>query len=264
MKNKLAPVFLSLALTGCSMRLMALRTTADLLETGVTAVYEETDVRYAREAMTSHLKLLEALLKNDPKNPKLLFSLTQGFGGYAFLFIEDENPERARYFYLKGRDYGRRLLAIKPEDAPALFWTAYCWAGWAALSLTNPDAIADLPKVEAMVRQAEQLNPGYFYSGADQLLGAYYASRPKMFGGDLAKSKSHFENAVKKTDGKFLMAQVLYAKYHAVAAQDRKHFESLLDGVITAPADVLPEQGLPNQVAREKAKRLLGKIDELF
>jgi len=263
-------VLVSILLAGCSVKLTALRVTADLLDRGVTALYEETDVIYARESMTSHLKLMEALLKNDPFNKKILLNLAQGFGGYAFLFLEDENPDRARYFYMKGRDFGRRLLALgennppNASDAPALFWTAYCWGGWASLSLDNPDAVADLPKVEAMVKKADELHPGYFYGGTDLLLGAYYGSRPKMFGGDLEKSKNHFEKAIKITSVKFLMAQVLYAKYQAVAAQDQEKFRSLLETVISAPEGLLPEQGLSNQIAKEKAKNLLKKIDDLF
>ena len=258
--------------SGCSVKTTALRVTAHLLDTGVAAIYEETDTRFAREAMAGNLKLLETLVKNDSKNPQILLALSQGFGGYSFLFIEDEDAGRARYFYQKGRDYGIQLLGPKlsdlkslgSQDTPALFWTAYCWGGWASLSLNDPDAIAGLPKVEAMVRRVEELHPGFFYSGTDLLLGAYYGSRPKMFGGDLGKSKSYFESAIQKTSGQFLMAQVLYAKYYAVAAQDRGLFSSLLESVIAAPQNPLPEQGLSNQVAKEKAKKLLGKINDLF
>lgn len=264
MSRFLALVLISVPLAGCSIKHIALCATAGILETGVSALYEETDAAYARESMTSQLKLLEALLKNDPNNKKILLMLAQGCGGYAFLFLEDENSDRARYFYMKGRDYGRRLLALGANDAPALFWTAYCWGGWASLSLDNPDAVADLPKVEALVKKADEMNPGYFYGGTYLLLGAYYGPRPKMFGGDLAKSKDHFENAVKNSSGKFLMAQVLYAKYQTVPAQDREKFRSLLESVISAPEGLLPEQGLSNRVAKEKAKKLLKKIDELF
>ncbi|OGR89122.1 MAG: hypothetical protein A3A86_05705 [Elusimicrobia bacterium RIFCSPLOWO2_01_FULL_60_11] len=264
MKISIVLLLASITLSGCSIKLTALRATADILDTGVTALYEETDAAYARESMAGHLKLMEALLKNDPKNKKILLNLARGFGGYAFLFIEDEDPARARYFYRKGWDYGRRLLSAGADDAPALFWTAYCWGGWASLSLDDPEAVADLPKVEALVKKAEELRPGYFYGGPDLLLGATYASRPKMFGGDLKRSEGYFENAVKNSSGKFLMARFLYAKYQAVPAQDREKFRSLLESVISAPDGLLPEQGLSNKIAKEKAKKLLKKIDELF
>ncbi len=260
------------ALPACTVRQIALRTTAGILERGVSAFYEEEDIPFARDSMTSHLKLLEGFLKNDPGNKKLLFSLAQGFGGYSFLFMEDESPERAKYFYKKARDYGLLILGDKMSDlsrvtadeAPALFWTAYAWGGWANLNRTDPQALADLPKVEAMIRRVEELKPGYFYEGANLFLGAYYGSRPRIFGGDLGKSKKYFEGALKNSGRKFLMGQVLYAKYYAVFAQDRDLFQSVLNEVVNAPKDLLPEQALSNQVAKEKAKKLLEKIDELF
>ena len=102
------------------------------------------------------------------------------------------------------------------------------------------------------------------YDGADLFLGCYYGSRPKIFGGDLEKSKVHFERALERTSGKFLMAHVLYAKCQTIPAQDREAFRSLLSAVIASPKDILPGQTLSNQVAKEKARKLLERIDELF
>ena len=76
---------LAAALSACSPRIVAVRTTASLLNRGSIAFYEEPDPELAREAMASQLKLLEALLKNDPDNSTLLGLTDEGFGGYAFL-----------------------------------------------------------------------------------------------------------------------------------------------------------------------------------
>lgn len=261
-----------LFMTGCSLRMMALRSTSELLDKGISAFYEESDPAFAKEAIEGQLKLLEGLQKNDPDNKTILRLLAQGFGGYAFLFVEDQDPERARMFYKRGREYGRRILGTRLQqpqnlgagDVPALFWTAYCWGGWANLSRNDPEALADLHKVEELFRRVEELSPGFFYNGADLFLGAYYGSRPKLFGGDLEKSKSHFERALQRTSGKFLTVQALYARHYAVPAQDRKAFQSLLSAVLSAPPGLLPEQELANAVAKQKAKKLMEKIDELF
>ena len=92
-----------LALNGCSLKMAALRSTADLLDRGAAAFYEEEDVPLAQNSMAGHLKLLEILLKNDPANPKLLLNAARGFGGYAFLFLEDKEPQRAKIFYARGK-----------------------------------------------------------------------------------------------------------------------------------------------------------------
>ena len=36
---------------------------------------------------------------------------TRGFAGYAFAFVEEEEPARARNLYRRGRDYGLELLS---------------------------------------------------------------------------------------------------------------------------------------------------------
>ena len=273
-------------LSGCSLHRIALRQTADIVVKGIPAIYEEGDLRLAREAMPGQLKLLESLLINDPDNPELLATNAQGFGGYAFLFVEQEDPARARALYRRGRDYGlRRLDRVtgidflaesdmarfdralkklgKDEIAP-LFWAAYCWGGMANLDLENPQTLADLPKIERMMLRVDEISPGYFYGGADLLLGAYYGSRPKMLGGDPKKSKECFERALKDTGRDFLMAQVLYAQHYAVAVQDRELFASLLKEVLDYPIEKFPEQRLTNLAAKGRAVRLLEKIDDYF
>lgn len=281
----LSLLFLAATLSACSPRIVALRTTASLLDRGSAAFYEEPDPQLAREAMASQLKLLEALLKNEPQNPTLLELSAQGFGGYAFLFIEDDQPDRAREFYLRGRGYALALLARRtslkgietmplsdlqlslksatPADVTGLFWSAYNWAGWINLSKESPDAIAGLPKVAAIMRRVQELSPGYYHGGPNLFLGTYYSALPRMMGGDPAKSKQYFDAAVKDDQNHFLIAKVLYAKYYAVAVQNRALFTSLNTEVISS-TDVTPNDRLANEVAKLKAQHLLGKINELF
>lgn len=268
---------------GCSPSTLALKATTPLLQKGAAAYYEETDVALAREAMPAQLKLVEALLKSDSKNPRLLALAAEGYCGYSFLFVEDADPERAKALYLRAKDYGSRLLAdrlkvvkngnvsdveaalkqAKAEDVPALFWTAYAWAGWVQLSRESPDAVAALPKIAAIMNRVRQLDPGYFFSGADLFLGSYYAILPRMLGGNPAKSKEHFEAAISRTQGKFLTAKFLYARHYAVAAQDPGLFKELLIEVQN-DRQAHPEAGLANEVAKLRSKKLLEKTDDYF
>ncbi|MEE8269532.1 MAG: TRAP transporter TatT component family protein, partial [Nitrospinaceae bacterium] len=63
---------------------------------------------------------------------------------------------------------------------------------------------------------------------------------------------------------KFLMAKVIYAKTYAVQMQDRDLFKKLLNAVLDARSDILPEQQLANAVAKQKAQKLLESADDLF
>lgn len=254
-----------------------------VLDRAAASFHEESDPQLAREALPSQLKLMEGLLRSDPANRGLQALLAEAFGGYAYLFLEDSDPTRAAAAYLRGRDYaaaalrgplagltsknldelGAALARAKAEDAPGLFWTAYGWGGWINLSKDSPDAVADLPKVAAMMERVQQLSPGFYYGGPDLFLGAYYALRPRLLGGDPAKAKAHFESAVASTQGRFLPAKVLYAQYYAVAAQDEELFKRLNQEVLDDQPD-LPAARLANAVAKLKARRLMEKSNDLF
>jgi hypothetical protein len=282
----LIPLFGLCSLCACSLNSLALRSTGEILDRGVTAFYEESDPQLAREAMASQLKLVEGLLQSDPHSRRLNRLAAEGFGGYTFLFIEDAQPERAKGFYLRGRDYALRALsarrdlaglaAKKPDDlekslrsaskadAPALFWAAFCWSGFINLSKDSPEAVAELPKAVAVMKRAHELDPDYDFAGSDLFFGVYFASRPKLLGGDTEKAKEHFKWAERLTDGKYLMTYVLEAKTLAVALQDRALFESLLAKVQGSPTGRLPKAKLADEVAKLKAAALLEKIDDLF
>ena len=272
----LLPFFTLAALTGCSLNTLALRSTTTLMGRGVSAYYDESDPQLAREAMASQLKFIEGLLQSDPQDGRLNLLAAEGFGSYAFLFIEDSQPQRAKAFYLRGRDYALRSLDTTPEraegslagrgraDAPALFWAAFCWAGHINLAKDSPEAVVGLPAAVALMKRSHELAPDYNFAGSDQFFGVYFASRPRLLGGDTEKAKEHFKWAERLTEGKFLMTYLLEAKTLAVALQDRALFESLLAKVKEAPAGRLPGARLADEVAKLKAAALMEKIDDLF
>ncbi len=281
----LAAAFLITAgLSACSLRTIAVRTTADLLVRGASAFYEEPDPGHAQSAMAGQLKLLEALLKNDLKNPGLLKSLAEGYTGYAFLFFEDQEPERAKGFYRRAAGYGLRLLGrgrlagiegLKPKamkealakarakDVPGLYWTAYAWAGWTNLDKNNPEALAVLPKAARFMERVLELDGGYQYAGSDVFFGVYYAGRPKIAGGDPERGRRHFEAAIARSPD-FLTNRLLFAKYYAVNVLDEELFRKILAEIGSADLGALPEARLANVVAQIKSKKLLEQIDDLF
>ena len=264
----------------------ALRTTAVMLERGRKAALDEPDFQLGRDAVASQLKLIETMLVSDPENITLRRLVAEGFGGYAFLFVEDAEPQRAKGLYLRGRDHALASLALKSvfkglkdkdiesfekslkwakkDDVPDLYWAGFGWAGLVNLSKDDASVLADLPKVVLLMKRVYELDPSYQFGGADLFFGVYYASRPVMLGGDPAKAKTHFEWAHKITRGQYLMAHVLNARWYAVAVQDRELFKQLLNKVIEAHAGTLPEARLTDEAAKRKAAALLEKIDDYF
>lgn len=275
----------TLLLAGCVQRI-ALNSMGEIIDNGFTVLNEEQDLDIADKAIASDLKLLESVMKSDPENEHLLLLASMGYASYALGFVEDSSSERAKLFYLRARDYGMRILSKNPafagardkglaefksaltsftkDDIPAVFWTALGWGSSIALSLTDPAAIVDLPKVESMMNFVVRENPSYFYGGAHFFLGTLYGSRPKMLGGDLDTARKHFQECLAINKGKFLLTYVYEARSVAVQTQDRVLFEQLLTTVDTTSLEILPEARLSNAIAKKKARTLRGRIDELF
>ncbi len=132
------------------------------------------------------------------------------------------------------------------------------------LSLDQPEALADVSKVEALMQRTLDLDETYHYAGPHLLLGIFYGSRTPLLGGNPDKARQHFEKNMELTEGKYLLTPLLYARTVAVQTQDRALFDRLLTRVKETPAAGLPEQRLANEVAKRKAKHLAEKADELF
>jgi hypothetical protein len=273
-------------LSGCSLQKIALKSTTGLFEYGIEALYAEPDIKIAEQAIASNLKLLEGFHLADPNNKEILNLLTQGFASYSLGFLEDEEPERASLFYLRSRDYGLMLLGhtkafkdsipvkevnfnnnlskIKESDLPALFWTAFAWAGWVNLNRDDPKAVFDLNKVKAMMNRVLEIDDTFFFGSAHLFFGTINASLPKMLGGDIEKAKYHFERCLEITDDKFLMAYIYMARYCAVNTLNEDLFDEALNKVIDAPVDILPRYELMTSIAKEKAVRLLTQREDLL
>lgn len=275
-----------LLIQSCSLDKFVIRQTGTLLDYGVLALYEETDLILAEHSLASNIKLLEGMVKGDPENEHLLLLTSQALAGYAMGFAEDESPERAKVLYLRSRDYGLRVLREKAEfaqsenkptddfivavsffdkdDLDALFWTAYAWAGWINLSLDNPQAFADLARVQVMMQRVLDLDETYFFAAAHLFFGSMWGTKPKMLGGDPEKAKDHFERNIEITKGNFLLSHIYYAKYYAMKTFDEELFDQLLNHVNETPADALPGFQLLNMMAKEKAARLDSLKEEWF
>ena len=281
----IALLLTSVFLAGC-FQTIAIQTMAGIMDYGFEAFNEESDTELAKEGLGSNLKLIEALIKGDPENEKLLLYASQGYNAYALAFVEDDSVERARPLYLRGRDFALRILTQKSsfksgmngnleafekavgsltkEDVPAAFWTAFGWGSYINISRTDPEAIADLPKAEALMDFVRRTDSTYYFGGAHLFLGTIEGTMPAVLGGRPEKAKQYFETSLSIGGGKFLMTYVYFAKTYAVQVQDQQLFESLLTKVIDAPADILPSAKFPNAVAKQKARRLLARANELF
>jgi tetratricopeptide (TPR) repeat protein len=260
-------------------------TAALLVKDVATAAYKQSDLRMIREGMPAYLMLMDGMIEAWPENERLLIATAQAYSSFATVFVGDQDKEYTQLLVGKARAYAFRALvergfrdpAMSPfedfeddvkacgkKDVPYIFWGATCWANWILINLDSMEAMAELPRVELMMRRTLELNEAYYYGGPHLFMGMWFAARPAMAGGDLQKAKEHFLKALELGEGKFLMAYVYYADNYAKRALDKDLFVSTLQKVLEAPTDCPPELTLLNTVAQKKAKELLNNTDEYF
>jgi len=276
-----------LVLTGCSFRsnltMWAMR---PVLDGAITSLLAETDIELARAGLESNLKLLEGIIRTKPDDRELLTLAARGFTGYAMMFLEDSEPDRARLFYERARTYGMRVLEmsarelseaditlaifqgkindLKRKDLPAAYWTATAWAQRINLELTSTESIAEFPRATALMQWVLDNDPTFYYSGPLWFFGTYYSSLPPLLGGDPERSKDFFSQAVEADGSHFLWGKLLYARYYAVQTLDRELFVELLEEVKNGAKDEPEDLRLINRIAALKAEKMLQKVDQFF
>ena len=278
-------LLLSLPIACATQKKMTVAASAALLEDIAKSAYRQTDTRVIREGMPAYLLLMDGMVEAWPNNGQLLLVAAQGYATFASAFIEDQDKAYARTLYARARDYAFKSLAqrgfknpvfrplddfqkgleeLGKNDVPYLFWTATCWGSWIRLNMGSMEALAELPRVELIMKRVLALDESYYYGGPHLFMGIWYAARPKIAGGDLNLSQEHFLKAIELGEGKFLMAYVYYADHYARKAFDKNLFASILEKALEARADSVPELTLLNTVAQKKAEELLNQVDELF
>jgi predicted anti-sigma-YlaC factor YlaD len=287
-----------LAVSGCSIKKIAVKKLGDALAGSGTTFASDNDPELVREALPFSLKLIESLLAESPRHRGLLFAASSGFTQYAYAFIkqraDEVEPEnfgvatemrsRARGLFLRARDYGVRgletthsgfgaalnkdpLLAVKAakaQDVPLLYWTAASWGMAITLSKNEPALISDQPIVEALVDRALDLNEAFDEGAIHSFLISYEPARQGAPGDPLERARKHFDRAVVLSGGFQASPLVSLAESVSIAKQDRSEFQSLLDRALAVDVNAKPEYRLANLVAQRRARWLLSRIDELF
>ncbi|HUL00349.1 MAG TPA: TRAP transporter TatT component family protein, partial [Nitrospirota bacterium] len=214
------------------------------------AASKQSDLNIIREGTPAYLMLLDGLIEAYPMNKDLLLAGSQAYSSYASSFFSDDEHDKTEALYRKAKLYGFRALSdradfgkvaggeldgftallnrFNEQDVPGLFWTANAWAGWISAKQGDVEAMADLPMLEATMKRILELDETFYYGGPHLLMGAYLAAKPAILGGDLTKSKRHFDRAFALGSGRILMSRVLFAQYYARGVGNRDLFTATL------------------------------------
>lgn len=294
MRIKAAVVVLLATLsTGCSLRNMAVNSFGDAIASGGSTFSSDDDPELVGEALPFSLKLIESLLAESPEHTALLVAAARGFTQYTYGWVEpvgddDADPSRSRdrskRLYLRARDYGVRALSTsihdfrlrlaadpraavasaRKRDVPALYWTAAAWGLAISGSKDDPELLADLPIVDALISRAAELDPEFESGAIDRFLINYEAARSGLSKDAETRAREHFRRAVELSGGLSAEPFVTAAEALAVPAQDHKEFESLLKRALSIDVNAKPEWRLANILSQRRAQWLLEHIDDFF
>jgi hypothetical protein len=224
-----------------------------------TAILASDDPATVRDGLPAYLLLLDALLVDD------------GNGDGA-------DRDRARRLAGKGLGYARRgvcvqsaplcsaldgdvdtfvaAVAAAPErDVAAMYALAAAWAGFLQSNSEDWGAIADLPKVQALLERVVAIEPGHARGMAQVYLGVLDSLRPEAVGGKPEQGRAHFEAAIVQSGGRNLYAKTLFAEYYARLVFDQELHDRLLAEVLAADPHA-PGYTLTNVLAQDRARAL--------
>lgn len=254
---------------------------ADNLTAGI---LDQDDITTARDGIPSWLLLIDGLIQGDPNNVGMLMAGARLYGAYAGGFVDD--PARAQRLSAHAFDYARRAVCIgmaslcrvvdspfepfnaevakvRVGDVPQLYTLATAWAGRIQANTSDWKAIADIPKVQALLDRVVALAPDHANGEPYMYLGVLATLRPASLGGKPEEGKADFEKALALSKGRNQMVRVLYAKHYARLVFDKELHDRLLNEAIAADPHV-PGLTLINVLAQKQAKALLESGKDYF
>ena len=249
------------------------------------AMLNQDDPEVVADGAPAYLLMLDALILTYPENERFLLAGAQLYGAYAGVFAQDE--VQAQSMADKALEYARRALCEYDSDACDLvdgpadelkkglalnydeddvdIFYAYgaAWAGWIQANNSDWNAIAQVSKVKNLMEWVESYDEGYDNATVQVYLGVLTTQLPPSVGGKPEIGKAHFEKAIALSDGKHLMAKVLYAKQYARLMFEQELHDDLLQQVIDADPYA---EGLTliNRLAQRQADRLLAESADYF
>lgn len=176
----------------------------------------------------------------------------------ALIQLSPEFSER-----MQGGERMEDAVTVLGEDAvAALYWRSSALGKWA-----SAEGFATLlsykDEVRAVMSHIHQLDREFYFGGPDRYFGAFFARAPSFAGGDLDRSKAHFDASL-QIEPNYFATRVLYAEDYGVKAQERELFDQQLEYVLETDPEILPEVAPENRCEQRKAQRALDKADEVF
>lgn len=249
-----------------------------------TAILTQNDPEIAAASMPTFLVMMDSLVLDAPDNRDILIASADLNGAYATLFVSDtaraqqltdKSLRQARTAMCQAlaalcdsdradlQQFQAALQKVHADEIDVLYSLGTAWAGWIQTHPEDWNALAQVPKVEAVMARVAALDEAHAWGRAHLYLGVINSQLPPALGGKPEIGRQHFERAIELSQGRDLIAQVQYARYYARLMFDQQLHDRLLTQVIDAQPEVA-ELNLSNALAKQQAQALLDTSNEYF
>lgn len=294
----LAVGLIGLGGSGCALKRVTINALGDAIADSGSTFSSDDDPELVKAAVPFSLKLMESLLAESPRHRGLLTAAASGFTQYAYAFVEQESDElrktdlsrsrelraRAKKLYLRARDYGLRGLTLcrkdfvpaleadpraavaklTAADVPLLYWTAAAWVAAVTADKTDALLIGDLPKVDAMLERALELDERFEHGALPALMIAYETVRQGVDGDPYVRAEQRFRRALELSEGKLAGPYVSLAESVCIATENRERFVQLLGAALAIDPGAAPDSRLANVIMQDRARWLNEHVDDYF
>jgi hypothetical protein len=251
------------------------------------AILNNEDPATVRDGLPAYLLLLDSLVEGqkpgDAGNAPTLLAAAKLNGAYAGHFTGDD-PERSKRLSAKALDYARRGVCLKDPvlcaaldsdldgfigvvgadtDIDSLYALGSAWAGYVQANSEDFEALAALPKVQALFERVVALDAGHDRGQVYVFLGVLNSLRPEAVGGKPELGRKYFEQAIALSDGRNLYAKALMAQYYARLVYDQELHDRLIEDVLAADPKT-PGLTLANTLAQALARKLQASGKDYF
>lgn len=241
------------------------------------AIVNNDDLATVKAGAPAYLLMLDSFIEGDPDDANILVTAANLYGAYAGVFVKDEQrakrltqkaldfslragcltiPDSCGLKTIKFSEFEKAIQQFEKKDIELLFTIGASWAGWIQNRSGDWNAAAELSRVNKIMQHALKLDENHQSGQIHLYLGVLNTLLPPALGGKPEIGQKHFEKAIKISQGKNLMAKVLYAEKYARLVFDQTLHNKLLNQVLKTEPRVR-NFTLTNMLAHNQAKALL-------
>jgi TRAP transporter TatT component family protein len=248
------------------------------------SILNQNDPETVREGAPAFLLLLDGFISQEPNNREQLRAAADLYSAYATVFVDDK--ERSKILIDKALNYARSAMCIKHPaicdetikshdeftgninqidlvELPYLFSLGSAWASWVEVNANDWNAVADLPRIQAIMQRVITLDENYSSGRAHLYMAVLNSQLSPALGGKPEIGRMHFEKAIAISGGKDLIAKVEYARRYARLMFDRPLHDRLINEVLDADP-VSKNLTLSNTIAQQQARLLQATSAKYF